>query len=156
MMTALLFVFLSHSSVARAALGEASWSVETDRQALKGGPVRSLARPAGSSASYTIKEITSDSTTIREYLNSEGIVFGVAWKGRAQPELSPLLGSFYDDFKAQNRSQQRRGRNKVRGNRRSVQGSRVVVESFGRMRALAGRAYVPKLLPRGMKAHEIR
>lgn len=149
-------VLLAGSPTAQAALGEAGWSLETDRQALKGGPVRSLARPPGSASSFTIQEIPSDSATIREYLNSDGIVFGVAWKGRAHPGLSALLGGYYDDFKSQNRSHRRRGRNRVRGNRKVVRGSRVVVERFGRMRALGGRAYVPALLPRGMKPNEIR
>lgn len=150
-------VLFALSPLAHAALGEAGWSLETDRQALKGGAVRSHARPPGSTSSYTIKEIPSDSATIREYLNADGIIFAVAWKGRAHPELSALLGSFYDDFKSQNRSaNRRRGRNRVRGNRKVVHGSRVVVERYGRMRALAGRAYVPALLPRGMKPDEIR
>jgi hypothetical protein len=144
---------LAASPDARAALGEAAWSLEADRQALKAEPSRELSR-ASKAAPYDVHELASGSVTVREYLNRDGIVFGVAWRGHAHPDLSSLLGGFNADY--QSHKAPDRARPRMRGSRRVVRGSRVVVETFGRMRALGGRAYVPSLLPAGVPPHAIR
>lgn len=149
----ILFAFQGLSDSAQATLGEAAWSLETDRQALGAGPAREVSRPTRTRP-YQVHELVSDSVTVREYLNDKGIVFGLAWKGRAHPNLSRLLGQFHDDY--QQHSKPHKDRMRTRGTRRKVHGSRVVVERSGRMRALSGRAYVPALLPEGVKPDAIR
>jgi hypothetical protein len=150
---ALVFISQCLSFSAQATLGEAAWSLETDRQALKGAPSREISRLTRSQP-YEVHEIVSDAVTVREYLNPKGIVFGMAWKGRAHPDLSRLLGGYHEDF--QKHSAPPKGRFRTRGNQRAVHGARVVVERAGRMRALTGRAYIPSLLPAGVKPDAIR
>lgn len=152
---AIVLAFISQglSVSSHATLGEAAWSLEMDRQALQARPSRELSRPTRLTP-YEVHEIVSDAVTVREYLNEKGIVFGLAWKGHAHPDLSRLLGSFHEDYQRHSKPQQ--GRLRTRGSNRIVRGSRVVVQKSGRMRALSGRAYVPSLLPEGVKPDAIR
>ena len=131
---------------ARATLGEGADSVARDRHAL------SAAAPTITShANYTVQEVISDAATVREYLNLSGVVFAVAWNGMAHPDLSTLLGSYATEYQNAKRQTPRK-----HGERRSkVQASRVIVETWGHMRNLQGRAYLPALLPEGVSVNEI-
>jgi len=134
------------SQQARATLGEGNDSITRDRHAL------SAAKRAGSShARYTVQEIASAASTVREYLNPSGTVFAVAWNGMVPPDLSTLLGSYDGEYREAKRQTPRQY-----GVRRSrVQSGQVVVETWGHMRNLQGRAYLPALLPEGVSADEI-
>lgn len=137
-------------SNATAALGEKETSIETDRQALSANTTSGTHLYPG----YTVREITSDSVVVREYLNKDGVVFGLAWKGINTPDLSALLGKYYGEYQE---SFSRRGtRPHSRGGHNTFKGSHVVVERSGHMRAVKGRAYVPELLPSGLKPNEIK
>ena len=74
---------LATAPSARATLGEAADSVMVDRKAL------SATRNATTMthANYTVQQIESDAVTVREYISSSGIVFGVAWNGLVFPDL---------------------------------------------------------------------
>jgi nitroreductase len=106
----------------------------------------------GSRNLYSVHEIQSGGVTVREYVSSSGLVFGLAWNGRVHPELGALLGSYkaeyQDGLKASPRKKGQRAH--------AVRGARVVVEKWGHMRNLKGRAYDPALLPAGVKADEIK
>jgi hypothetical protein len=144
---------LSPVKSALATLGETSDSIETDRKAF------ALSRHTQvTHESYTVHEISDDGMTLREYVSTGGLVFGLAWKGVTHPDLSPLLGSYNADYKAASmRSQTPRARSAT-GHKVSsqIKGSSVVVEKSGHMRALQGKAYVPALLPEGVTADEIQ
>lgn len=132
-----------------AALGEKEASIEADRQTLSATMGAVTVQPK-----YTVREINSGSVAVREYLTKDGTVFGVAWKGRSHPDLSSLLGSYYSEY--QEMASRRDSKARGRGGRKTVQGAHVVVEKFGHMRALRGRAYVPSLLPAGVNPNEIK
>jgi hypothetical protein len=148
-----LFSSIFCAPVARAALGEHEWSVESDRAALSAtssGVV--LQRDQ-----YTVHELNSNGSQIHEYLDRNGTVFGVAWSGRMQPDLSSLLGNYMDDFQSSMRTQRTRfSAPRPRAAHSQVHGSKVVVERFGHMGAQRGRAYVPSLMPTGVNAHDLR
>ncbi len=133
---------------AQAVLGESSDSVASDRRALsavqRGTQVRNR---------YTIQEIASDSTALREYISPAGIVFGIAWNGLAYPDLTPLLGSYASEYHAALKQMPRKQGQK---RRQVVKTDRVVVEKWGHMRNLQGRAYVPALIPPGVSVDEIK
>jgi hypothetical protein len=131
---------------ARATLGEGAASITRDRNAL------SAAKKATTShASYTVQEVASDATTVREYLNLSGVVFAVAWNGMTHPDLTTLLGSYAGEYRdAKRRIQRQHGQKRSR-----VEANRVIVETWGHMRNLRGRAYLPALLPEGVSANEI-
>jgi hypothetical protein len=132
---------------ASATLGEGADSVTRDRKALSAAKKSTVSR-----ARYTVQEIASASTTIREFVAPSGVVFAVAWNGLVHPDLTTLLGSYGEEYqKARQQIPRRRGQKST-----LVQGERVVVETWGHMRNLQGRAYLPALVPAGVNVDEIR
>ena len=129
-----------------ATLGEGADSVEKDRSAL------SASRHAkASQATYTVQEVATEGTTVREYLNPSGAVFAVAWDGLVHPDLTTLLGSYAGEYReAKRQTQRKRGEKRLK-----VQAGSVIVETWGHMRSLRGRAYLPALMPEGVSVDEI-
>ena len=146
-MIGLLAAALAAAQPLLAALGEPADSVAKDRAAM------SAARGAATiHAGYTVQEVVSDSVTVREYISQAGIVFGIAWNGLTHPDLTPLLGSFAGEYDAAVRKTPRKpGRRPVQ-----VKTDRVVVEKWGHMRNLQGRAYAADLIPPGVSIDEIK
>lgn len=143
----LLLTFFVTAQRVEATLGESVKTVESDRKALSG--VRG-ATSAGEG--YTVQEFESNATTVREYVSPDGIVFGLAWKGLVEPDLTQLLGNYAEEYQQAVREAPHR-----RGSRRSrVKTDQIVVEKWGHMRSLQGRAYVPDLIPSGVSVNEIR
>jgi hypothetical protein len=143
----LLVATLATARPASATLGESAASVTTDRKAL------STAQGAKAiSAGYTVQEIVSDATTIREYISPAGIVFAVAWNGLTNPDLTQLLGSYAGEYHQALKTTPR-----LHGRRFSrVKTNRLVVEKWGHMRNLRGRAYVPDLIPPRVNVDDIK
>ncbi len=132
---------------ARATLGESADSIAADQKALAAGAPSTVVREK-----YTVQELRTAAVTLREYVSSEGVVFALAWNGLIQPDLKPLLGSYAGEYEAALAQTERTpGRRELR-----VQAARVVVETWGQMRDLRGRAYVPSLLPPGVTVDEIK
>ncbi|MCE5210017.1 MAG: DUF2844 domain-containing protein [Deltaproteobacteria bacterium] len=132
---------------AYAALGGSSDSIASDKKALKA--VRSA---TVTSSKYTVHEFQSGGTIIREYVSSSGIVFGIAWKGLTHPDLTPLLGTYAPEHKKAASHAKRQP-----GSRHSrIKSDNIVVEKWGHMRNLQGRAYVPALIPEGIGINEIK
>lgn len=132
---------------AEAVLGGSASSVTSDRQALS-----AVHRATTNRGAYTVQEFQSGATTVREYVSSSGVVFAVAWNGRVHPDLTTLLGSYAGEYQAALRQTARK-----RGLRRQdVRSDQVVVEKWGHMRNLQGRAYAPALIPSGVTNDEIR
>lgn len=134
---------------AEATLGEPAITIAKDRKALSG-----LSRKLVSNARYRMQEMASGTTSavIREYVSPSGVVFAVAWNGLVQPDLKVLLGSYHEDY---SKALYRRARNPGRREMK-LASDRLVVETWGHMRNLQGRAYLPALLPEGVNLDEIR
>jgi hypothetical protein len=93
----------------------------------------------------------SRSTVVREYVSPSGIVFAIAWNG-SQPDLSQLLGSYEKQYRQALKDTPRQpGVRRLR-----VKAPEVVVETWGHMRNLRGRAYAPALIPSGVTLDEIQ
>ncbi len=131
----------------RAALGGGADSIESDMAALsaaRGGTI------VGSL--YTIEEIDFGGTAVREYVSPAGIVFAVAWTGIRHPDLKALLGAYAGPYQEALRNAPRQP-----GVRRlSLKANGAVIEKWGRVRALQGRAYAPDLIPAGVTLDEIK
>ena len=142
----LVLAVLSYSPHAHATLGEAADSIARDLKALS-ATKGSTTRHTG----YTIQEIVCAGTTVREYLNLDGVVFAVAWRGRVNPDLTPLLGCYAAEFGAAMRqSPSEHGRRPL-----TIKTNRLVVETGGHMGDLQGRAFLPALLPEGVSVEDI-
>jgi hypothetical protein len=131
-----------------ATLGESADSVSSDRIALSAEKRAVTARQG-----YTIHEFESNGTFVREYISPSGVVFAIAWNGIIYPDLTTLLGSFAGEYKAALRQTQKKPGLQRHG---VVETDRVVVEKWGHMRNLQGRAYVPSLIPPGVNINEIK
>ena len=153
-MAALAGLFLSSLFVpirASAALGGDVASVEADQQKMK------AARAVRANANYSVHEITTPyGTVVREYVSPNGQVFGVAWRGPFLPNFRQLLGNYYAKFvqAAQEARAAQPGRS--RNTPLRVQQPDLVMFSAGHMRAYAGRAFDPGMIPQGVDAQEIR
>jgi len=132
---------------AQATLGESVDSVTVNKRALSA--VRRIEKTA---SKYTVYESQYDTITIREYASSSGIVFGITWIGLTHPNLTPLLGSYASEHKkALSRVKRQHGSKHVK-----VKTDNIVVEKWGHMRKLQGRAYAPGLIPEGVSVDEIK
>jgi hypothetical protein len=142
----LAMIFFTDVRRVHAALGETVESVATDREALSALRSSTAARNG-----FTIHEIDSGSTVVREYVSSSGIVFGIAWNGLIHPDLVQLLGSYAGEYQeALQQTPRRPGHRQIQ-----VKTDRIIVQKWGHMRNLQGRAYAPALIPYGADADEI-
>jgi hypothetical protein len=131
--------------LACAALGEPESSITAEVQDLKGS-IKSTLR-----TNYRVHEIQlASGTVLREFATIGGNVFAVAWSGPAIPDLRQALGRYFDVYVTAVHAKQ--------GTRRHLQieQSEFVMQSSGHMRAFSGRAYLPRALPPGTSADEIR
>ncbi len=131
----------------QATLGESAGSVESDMRTLSARRFATTSRNG-----YTVQEISYDSVKVREYVSSSGIVFGIAWNGFVHPDLTKLLGSYAEEYHAALRQMPRKhGQRPL-----EVKTNKVVVQQWGHMRNLQGRAYAPALIPPGVSVDEIK
>ena len=111
------------------------------------GAVHSVSLPL-----YDVEEITADTgMRVREYVNRNGVVFAVSWSGPVLPDLQRLLGTHYVEYTTALAALNHPGL------RRSVRVALpgLIVESGGHLRAYAGRARLPALIPAGVSAADL-
>jgi hypothetical protein len=143
----LTVAMLAHAGPGRATLGEPADSIAADQKALIA--VRPFLTVRNG---YTVQEVSSDAVVVREYISPAGIVFAIAWNGLNHPDLTPLLGKYAAEYEESLRHTARKpGRRSL-----SVETNRIVVETWGHMRNLQGRAYIPALIPDGVNVDEIK
>jgi len=131
---------------AQAVLGEPAESIAKDSKALS-----AVRRVTTTRNRYTVQEIVSDANIVREYVSPSGIIFAIAWNGLTHPDLTQLLGTYAGDYQQALRLTKR-----VPGQRHiQLKANKVVVEKWGHMRNLQGRAYAPALMPQGVSVDEI-
>lgn len=141
-------LLIAAASPATASLGGDAASVQADQVHMQGSRRTMIAK------SYTVHEIqAATGTVVREFVSPEGKVFGVAWQGPWPPDMRQVLGSYFDQFVQAARSGggARMGRRPLVINQPGL-----VVQTGGHMRAFAGRAYVPEMLPSGVGAENIQ
>lgn len=128
-----------------AALGGAPDTVQADASQMH------ATRRIASHAGYQVHELTLPTgTLVREFVAPSGTVFGVAWQGPFKPDLNQLLGVHFARFVAA-------GQSPHGGHRRlAVHADDLVIDSGGKMRGFAGRAYLPALVPAAVSTGDIR
>lgn len=124
-------------------LGDSMASVEADRAHLHAS-VRVVHQSA-----YDVHEISAGASVVREYVAPNGMVFGVGFQGPALPDMKQVLGSYFPRFQQAQRQRVRRGPMIVRD-------SGLVVEMSGHMRSFSGRAYLPEMVPSGVRVDDVR
>jgi hypothetical protein len=142
-----LILVLATGLPAWASLGGDATSIQADQIHLQG------TRTTKPAESYTVHEIQSATgTVVREYVSPQGKVFAIAWHGPWLPDLRKLLGGYFEQYRAavQSRSGTRMVRKPV-----VIDQPGLVVQIGGHVRAFAGRAYVPGMLPSGVRGEDI-
>jgi hypothetical protein len=136
------------SNLALAGLGQRESSVDSDMKAYSATVHKKTVKTL-----YTVHEMTSNAVSIREYVSNDGVVFAVTWAGPVHPSLSTILADYFPEF-----SKAQKAAPKVRGMRSHglVKSENVVVERFGHMGAMQGKAYAPSLVPHGVSLSEIQ
>jgi len=131
-----------------ASLGGDASSVQTDQVHMQG------TRQTTTTQSYTVSEIrAATGTVVREYASSTGTVFDIAWHGPWPPDMHQLLGSYFEQYvqAAKAQSAARMGRRPL-----MIEQPGLVVQSGGHPRAFSGKAYVPEMLPQGVRAEDLQ
>jgi hypothetical protein len=140
-----LLIGLAAARSALAALGDDVTTIEADRAHMKAAAV--VHSQAGL---YTVHEMqTPSGTTVREYTNPSGVVFAVSWNGPFMPDLQQLLGRYFERYQTAPRTTRYGHSHAV------LEQPDLVVQSGGHMRAFAGKAYVPQLVPPGVAVDQL-
>jgi hypothetical protein len=109
---------------------------------------------AAASSSYTVRATTfGNGTIVREYVATDGTVFGLAWNGPQMPNLTDLLGTYFPQYLAGVRAARavRGGHGPV-----AVEEDNLAVHSGGHMGAFVGQAWLPQALPAGVSGADIQ
>ncbi len=148
---ALLATVVSAAAPAFASLGGDVNSVETDRTNMN------ATENVTHAANYELHQIHSPGgTVVEEYVNSGGTVFAVSWHGQFPPQMQQILGTYFQQYSAALQAQSNQTP-KIYGHRPlNIQEQGLVVQTSGHMRAHAGRAYIPGLIPQGMTVNQIQ
>jgi len=104
--------------------------------------------------SYSVQETEQEGQLMKEFVNSDGVVFAVSWKGLGPPDFSDILGKYYKDFQAQSQSNsllQAHSRNRM-----NIKTTDIVVRNSAHGSSMRGLAYVPALLPAGVAVEELK
>jgi hypothetical protein len=128
-----------------ATLGAQVETIEIDRQSVQGN------RHLVYHTQFTTHEISYSGQILREYVANSGVVFAVTWKGITHPDLSLLLGNYYDEISSALDAPVKHGGARTH----RLQSTNVVIEKGGHMRAVQGRAYIPALIPEGVHLEDI-
>lgn len=139
-------VLLGFSVSAQASLGGNVSSVESDRAHMSAS-VQVMQHDI-----YNVHELqASGGTVVDEYVSLEGKVFAVTWHGQFPPPMEEILGTYFHQYRAALQVQPKRyGHHPL-----NIEQPGLVVQTGGHMRAYFGRAYIPDLLPEGMKASQL-
>jgi hypothetical protein len=130
-----------------ATLGESEHTVQADQLGMK-ATLRSSARAMGR---YTMHQMeTPAGTVVKEYVEPGGRIFAVSWQGPLMPDLRQLLGRHFETY-VDSAPAARRGHTHA-----GVARPELVVRSQGRMRAFSGIAYIPGLVPEGLRPEDLR
>jgi Protein of unknown function (DUF2844) len=145
----ILVIAIAVPSAASASLGGSATSVDADRVHVQGALMRIV--QTNGVALHEIRSATG--TMIREYVDSSGTVFAVAWDGPWLPDMRQVLGEHFDHYQAvmSARRQTRSARGAI-----AIDDGGLVIEMSGHPRAFTGRAYLSNRLPAGIQLESIR
>jgi hypothetical protein len=93
---------------------------------------------------------TERNVSVREYVNPDGKVFGVAWDGPTKPDISQLLGAYFTRY-----ANAATGQGMAR-QLRNIDQPDFVLRMSGHMRHFTGSAWVPALVPADVDPSEVK
>ncbi len=142
MRVAALSSVMTASNPVAAHLGGSRQGIEVDRAHL------AAAMTSTQAATHSVHILTTpNGGTVREFMNGDGMVFAIAWRGPGRPDLRQLLGSAFSAFQDEAAAHRGRSRRPL-----TVQRDDLVVQSGGHPGAFWGFAYRPGDMPAGFPA----
>ncbi len=100
-------------------------------------------------ASYTVRETRTEyGLVVREFMDADGVVFAVAWRGPVRPDMRELLGRYFARF-ADAPLNSPTGPLVIRDDD-------LMLQSAGHMGDFFGRAWLPSLLPEDVDVGELQ
>jgi Protein of unknown function (DUF2844) len=142
---------------AKIALAIATFLPLASHATLGGAPSAASAAPKSlrpmlqNTAAYSVHaSVDADDVTVREYTLPDNIVFAVTWQGPVRPDMSALLGSYFQRFVSASE-----GRAHGTGPMIDRSGD-LVIQSAGRPGYFSGKAYVPRLVPANVSADDLQ
>lgn len=145
----LVLLFLAPS--AQAVLGEKVSSNQKVKTELSAASQKATAATTASHDNWNVQTLEADGVTVKEFSDKDGNVFAVSWRGINRPDLSLLLGDYYQEFFA---AEQAAPKNKTRAPS-ETKTARVTVRRSGHMRDMRGFAYLPDKVPVGVNIREL-
>jgi len=145
-------ITLLSSTFAYAELGGDFSTVQKDSKKL-GSPITTTTQTTTAHSQYNRHEMSKGRMHVREYADSNGKVFGIAWNGSKHPDLRTLMGSHFNDFQA---AMVQGRRNHHHGGTTTVDSGNIHLEMGGRMMSVYGRVWLTDQVPTGMNLHEIQ
>lgn len=107
--------------------------------------------PSAATTPYTTHEAHgTDGVAIHEYVLPDNVVFAVTWQGPVRPDMNVLLGSYFPNF-ANAAAQRARGAGPL-----IERGTDLYIESAGRSGRFTGKAYLPRLVPAGVRVEQLQ
>ncbi|REE20050.1 MULTISPECIES: DUF2844 domain-containing protein [unclassified Paraburkholderia] len=108
------------------------------------------AQPAGS-APYSMRQsVDANGVTIHEYVLPQNVVFAVTWNGPIRPDMTALLGSYFPNFV-------NAGQSRAAGTGPLIDGNDDFrIESAGRLGRFSGMAWLPRLMPAGVRPGDLQ
>jgi hypothetical protein len=103
---------------------------------------------------FTVHQIlVPTGIVVPEYVSPSGKVFAVTCYGPWPPDMRQILANHFEPYvkAAQAQVNSPAGRRPL-----MIEQPGLVVQSGGHMRSFAGRAYIPEMLPQGVRAEAIR
>lgn len=148
MLAATLLPLSSHATLGGAPGGGKS-STALLRAVLQ-PPVAAPAQPAGA-APYSLHEsVDANGVSLREYVLPGNVVFAVSWDGPIRPDMTVLLGSYFPNFVSA-------AQGRALGTGPLVEGNDDFrVESTGRLGRFSGMAWLPRLMPAGVRPGDLQ
>ena len=147
--TKLVLLFCAAASIpAYAELGGDEAGISNDAAVTR----MQLRAVAPSETRYRVHELRDEAgnVTVREYVNPDGKVFGVAWDGSTKPDLSQALGPYFSRY-----TSAAAGHGLAR-QLRSIDQPDFVLRVSGHMRHFTGSAWVPNLVPADVDPAEVK
>jgi hypothetical protein len=149
MLAATLLPLASHATLGRAPSTGASSAT-----LLRATPQSAAATPAAqpaNAAPYSMRQsVDANGVTIREYVLPQNVVFAVKWNGPIRPDMTALLGSYFPNFV-------NAGQSHTAGTGPLIDGNDDFrIESAGRMGRFSGMAWLPRLIPAGVRPGDLK
>ncbi|WP_168792853.1 DUF2844 domain-containing protein [Paraburkholderia aromaticivorans] len=149
MLAATLLPLASHATLGGAPSAGAA-SPAMVRATPQSAPATPATQPANA-ASYSMHQaLDANGVTIREYVLPGNVVFAVTWDGPIRPDMTTLLGSYFPNFA-------NAGQNRAQGTGPLIDGNDDFrVESAGRLGRFSGMAWLPRLMPAGVRPGDLQ